>query len=63
MIYSCLIYTFLSLAVYPSLIVLLIFALFLMTVVSRFAMKTSVDCLRYNAISRSPINSYYASSL
>ena len=61
--YACLIFTILTLLVYPSLLLILLFAFLLMYLVIRFSLKTSVDALRYDGITRSPINSYYTASL
>ena len=63
MFYSYVVYAFLSLAVYPFLILVLLLALLLMYLVTKFALRTSVDALRFDAISRSPINSYFSASL
>ena len=63
MVYGGLIFTVLTLVVYPPLFLVLLFAFFLMYLVIHFSLKTSVDALRYDAITRSPINSYYTASL
>ena len=59
MFYSCLVFSALSLSVYPYLFVVLLGGLGLMLLIVKFAMRTSTDALRYDAISRSPINSYF----
>ena len=63
MFYSYLVFSFLSLLVYPYLILVLVIAFLLMYLVMNFTLRTSVDALRYDAISRSPINSYFSASL
>ena len=57
------VYALLSLMVYPFLITLLLLAFALMCLVTKFALQAAIDSLRYDAISRSPINSYFSASL
>ena len=57
------VYALLSLMVYPFLIPLLLLAFALMCLVTKFALQAAIDSLRYDAISRSPINSYFSASL
>ena len=63
MFYSCLVFVVLTLAVYPFLLLLLLFALLLMFLVAKFAIRTTIDALRLDAISRSPINSFFSATL
>lgn len=63
MLYSCLVFAFISLLVYPFLLLILLASLIIVMLLLKFAVKTSVDALRHDAITRSPINSLYTSSL
>lgn len=63
MFYFCLVYSFLTLIVYPLLIIVIIVASLLILLIVKFAMRTSVEALRHDAISRSPINSLFSATL
>ena len=63
MLYSSLIFAFISLVVYPFLLLILLASLIIVMLVLKFRVKTSVDALLHGAISRSPVNSLFASSL
>ena len=63
MFYSCLIYTVLSVAVYPKLLFLLAANLLFIFLILKFAMRSCIEALRLDAISRSPINSLFSATL
>ena len=63
MFYWALVYTFLSLTVYPVLLFLLFAVVLLVSLVVHFGLRSAVDALRLDAISRSPINSLFSTTL
>ena len=63
MLYSCVIYAVVILVVYPAMMGVLLVAILIIVLVLNFAMRTSIDSLRHDAISRSPINSLFSTTL
>ena len=53
----------LTLITYPYLIVMVILLFFLMLLIRKCSLTATMDCLRFDAISRSPINSLFSASL
>ena len=63
MFYACLIYTVLSVAVYPYLLLVFALNVLLIFIILKFAMRSAIEALRHDAISRSPINSLFSATL
>ena len=53
----------LVLLVYPSLALVVLVALVMIFFIYKFVVRTSTDSLRHDAISRSPINSLFSTTL
>ncbi len=56
-------YVTMTIIVYPLLIVVVLVIVILMLLVRRFSLVGTMDSLRYDAITRSPINSMFSASL
>ena len=63
MLYWCVIYAVIILVVYPSMMGVLPVAILIIVLVLKFAMRTYIDSLRHDTITRSPINSLFSTTL
>ena len=63
MFYSFLVFTCLSISVYPSLLFVLLASIIVVYLILKFATGAATDALRHDAISRSPINSLFSATL
>ena len=62
-LWQCSMLIYMSVSVYPYLAIVVLLLVALMLLIRKVALTSTMDCLRYDAITRSPINSMFSASL